>query len=371
MTSERSGFCDWFKQSKPTEWITAIATILGLFAVYWSGIIDQKRSELEIKRSELTINNIALEAKEAKYTTQLAETQKELAQKNDDLANLSSYYAAISSLARMKPPNPFIDTKDPYIRCELEYADDQATVRAVVASAHLPGLGKATPKLLVCARKGEFISSLVKLNKVPVIRIEDIALDRGDLVQLSAMPILLHLHLFNCGLTDAMVEGVVFRSLASLSLCENHLTKLPRIDDVTKLTSLNIGRTCVGDEQAALLLPSLTACYSLSLDDTAVTDLAIESLHPLGSTEGFATMVDIHGTHISLEGVKKLVVEKRVQLVAIRPGQFEVEDIRRVMQEAKKKARVVITPWAQFDRSKNSDELPEMIPANGGILAAC
>ncbi len=70
----------WWLEAKPTEWITALATVLGLIAVYRSGILDAKKAETSAQNERLTIEKLRLEDRKEQVDRQLTEANARLAQ---------------------------------------------------------------------------------------------------------------------------------------------------------------------------------------------------------------------------------------------------------------------------------------------------
>ncbi len=310
----------WLRTSKPTEWISSIATFAGVAVaittgvlVYNSGLFDTKRSELnienaklEIRRAELSIQNLKLEAEQKEQNLRIAANEKKLTETKTALYARIEHDRAIQTLARLNMPQ----SDNLRMLCDVHLNAYSGELRLFVrVPSHM--LRFDAKPLAAKSDKKIVFDSIPKLANLTDLSFFDIQLDSDDLMQISQVSSLRWLSLRNCGLNDESIAHLtVPPNVTSLTLWRNPITHLPPITNKEKIEVLNLTETLVSDESISRLLPNMSGLKWLGLASTPITDQTIDAI----------TIADLHCqleyTKTTPDGIKRLMKRTRPRFVS-------------------------------------------------------
>jgi hypothetical protein len=227
----------WLRSAKPTEWIVAVtgcigvvATVTGAIILLASGLLDAKRSEVEVKRSEIAMQNVKLEleqrdllARRATINEQIVQQENVLKSKELEIAgvrgrlgtatadlskareNLATYVENERALALLTSySRSLVERKTKIGALECDVTLDPSLDVARVA---IKGVGDSE-KPVVSADKKKLLAAARGLTKLNHLVVENVCLDADDIRDISQLRGLRFLDLVNCGLTDAHMQSL-------------------------------------------------------------------------------------------------------------------------------------------------------------------
>jgi hypothetical protein len=326
----------WAKTSKPTEWIVAIgtlfgtvATLIGGIALWRSGLIDAKRTEitaqnakLEASQIELRTQNRNLESDERNLQERIGRADSDIFQKqkvlDKTLADLESSKARLSqymtneyhlrSIGDLTDSvvarpigslicKPSIDPKTDTVEIRLGIADVPASPKNIASPAKVQPLDTPDTKRV--------FSVLSRLKGVSLVCIDSVKVDEDDLVVISKLPTLRYCYLRNCGITDSSIDNLVLqKNVNYLSVSHNPITRLPRIQESWAIQGLDISTTEIKDGELVGFLGGAINLATFNANDTPITDTALKAI-PVGQVR-LATIQTV-GTRVTKNGVMDLI----------------------------------------------------------------
>jgi hypothetical protein len=107
----------WLRSAKPTEWIQALAVVFTAVVLWRSGLLDAKKSELNIQGTKLELDQKALDGKQKRMNegeeaivrlTELRELHaQEVARLGHELERLRA--SPVSTLPSCAPADPVVE----------------------------------------------------------------------------------------------------------------------------------------------------------------------------------------------------------------------------------------------------------------------
>jgi hypothetical protein len=302
----RKKFLPWLAGSKPTEWLAVIAAIVGAVLIYRTGILDAKKTLLEIGNKDLEARQSVLKEQEEGIKKQLADMKTDLDEKTKELSRVRTDLEQSNRILARHSRNAkaieffgnYRGSPNTKLSCDLD--GDGVSIRP-----------KATGERIVA--KDELFGVLFAANnlaKLSGINIERVLLDRTLLeaiFKLNAGAV----KLINCGLTDEMLSGLAVPAhILALDLSDNQISTLPSIPHPQMISFLTLEKTNIEDEAASLLVRQLPNVVSLDFSFSKITDKLLEAIIASQPTElGF---VGVTHCDVSIDAIKRLIEETSV-----------------------------------------------------------
>jgi hypothetical protein len=347
----------WLGTSKPTEWISAMATIgsviaaiTGAIYLHHNGFLDVKRSELEVKRAEMSIQNVKLELEQRdlvarrealhnqitstedalKVTkTELGASQSKLKDSIAKLANaeknLGAYVAHEAAVNLLVGRHKLNTGIIPRLECSV---DDNAAMNILNVTIE----GKTNNnETITPSDKKELLTALKSLRKLTALTIINVHMDASDVSLLNALSGPHSLHLEHCDLSDITLKPLIIdENTSGLGFQNNPITRLPTVLHPWSILALYISDTKIGDEPLTPFLKAAVNLRAIGLARTLVTDATLKNIQSPG---GEFDNIQLNGTGVSLDGIKSLIRKTRVRHVFMRMQKDRKNELEMFLKE--------------------------------------
>jgi hypothetical protein len=202
--------------------------------------------------------------------------------------------------------------------------------------------------------KAKVLAAARAVRKLNDLTMENVQLDVDDLAAISRLPDLRHLSLTNCGLTDRHMAALTLeKNVNFLVLRRNPIGTLPAIRHAWAIQVLDVSNTNVGDLALARLLDGAINLYALNLTGTAITDAVMDMLRP---GQVVFDNVQLVGTNVSVDGVKRLLGRMQPNFVIMRRQEERQAEVKAFLKEKNIGCCVVMTDNVYFGGRKQDDK---------------
>ena len=305
----------WLRKSKPTEWITSLAILLGVWATWRSGLIDTYRAEVSARNERLTLEQRQLEQHKGQLTEEVASSKRELEETKARLLPLEHEQASIRRIKNLGTPNsPTPREKHSYVITEIGFTNDFDGFFLVAHVSKYYDYPRDKDEPVAYSQLAELLSLASEMHRLKELRLSSFEIDPAHIELLNQQRHLRSLSLYGTGITNGVLANLALPdSVQELSFRRNRLTKAPSLPNTDKVLSLSLAENPISDEGIAGIAEFFPSLRLLNLEGTLITDdglvrlLTLDRLHTL----------NLNNTRVTGPGLMRLPVLPKLDIILI------------------------------------------------------
>ena len=296
------GFWTWVGQSKPTDWMIAIATIIGLTTAYRSGVFDAHKADISARNERLTMEKMMLEQRKETLTTEVENSRRELEAIRGKLNPLERERAAIDRIVAIRNGKPIIlPGKAGHLSVGFKYnyeldGYELSAATYTVESIASNGASYSYDNVFAHPMLTDLLKAASELDKVTRLQIGKLHVSDEDIEIINKMKHVKYLEFKGTFLPERTLSGLVLGpKLKYLTITDAGLTRMPKLDGPNKLIHLFLAGNPIDDQ----CVNDLTQTYpDLKFLDLSRTQITAEGLTYINNIKKLASL-KLYGNSLS------------------------------------------------------------------------